>query len=211
MMETSISNFHTSFYIPAIQELAFNLPHVRILGANHCVKLRRTAFKRHELFQDVLCRHDYAERLVASFANKIQSEYYGRNRSVSIEGIALEHSSAAPQIDINSSTLSRPHHAVFHSFLSHDSKQDAATTTAHSKRLMSLLKNKQVLRISLSKILENTDSCAEQYRCASALYLMSVVSQTYCIRIDRGISAPGHGKELVDGLNAVDKRYIYIN
>ena len=24
-----------------------------------------------------------------------------------------------------------------------------------------------------------------------------------------GISTPGHGKEVVDGLNAVDKRYIY--
>ena len=52
--------------------------------------MRRTAFKRRELFQDVLCRRDYAERLVASFANQIQSEYYGGNRSVSIEGIALE-------------------------------------------------------------------------------------------------------------------------
>ena len=38
---------------------------------------------------------------------------------------------------------------------------------------------------------------------------MSVMSQTYSIIIDRGISAPGHGKEAVDGLNAVDKRYIY--
>ena len=55
----------------------------------------------------------------------------------------------------------------------------------------------------------NTDGCAEQYRCSSALYLMPVISQTYSIIIDQGISAPGHGKELVDGLNAVDKRYIY--
>ena len=38
---------------------------------------------------------------------------------------------------------------------------------------------------------------------------MSVMSQTYSIIIDHGISAPGYGKELVDGLNAVDKRYIY--
>ena len=38
---------------------------------------------------------------------------------------------------------------------------------------------------------------------------MSVMSQTYYIIIDRGISAPEHGKEVVDGLNAVDKRYIY--
>ena len=34
-----------------------------------------------------LFRRDYAERVVASFANQIQSEYYDGNRSVSIEGI----------------------------------------------------------------------------------------------------------------------------
>ena len=56
---------------------------------------------------------------------------------MSIEGIALEHFSSAPQKDIKSSTLSRPRHAVFHSFLSDDSKQDAATNTAQSKRLIS--------------------------------------------------------------------------
>ena len=38
---------------------------------------------------------------------------------------------------------------------------------------------------------------------------MSVMSQTYSIIIYRGISAPGNGKEVVDGLNAVDKRYMY--
>ena len=74
MMETSISDFHTSFYIPAIHKLAFHLPHVHVLGTNHCGELRRTAFKRSELFQDVLCRRDYAEMVVASFANQIQSE-----------------------------------------------------------------------------------------------------------------------------------------
>ena len=35
------------------------------------------------------------------------------------------------------------------------------------------------------------------------------MSQNYSIRVNRGISAPGHGKEVVDGLNAVDKRYIH--
>ena len=85
MMETTISDFHTSFYIPSIQKLSFHLPHVRILGTNHCGELRRTAFKQRELFQDVICRCDYDERVVASFAHQIQSYYYGRNRSVSIE------------------------------------------------------------------------------------------------------------------------------
>ena len=58
MMATNISDFHTSFCIPAIQKLAFHLPHVRILGTNHCGEMQRTAFKRRELFQDVICRRD---------------------------------------------------------------------------------------------------------------------------------------------------------
>ena len=33
--------------------------------------------------------------------------------------------------------------------------------------------------------------------------------QGYYIIIDRGISAPGNGKEVVNGINTVDKRYIY--
>ena len=39
---------------------------------------------------------------------------------------------------------------------------------------------------------------------------MSVMSQCYSVLIDQGISAPGNGKDMVDGLNYIDKRYIYI-
>ena len=38
---------------------------------------------------------------------------------------------------------------------------------------------------------------------------MSVMSQCYSVIIDRGISAPGHGKEVVDGLNAIGNSYLY--
>ena len=62
---------------------------------------------------------------------------------------------------------------------------------------------------SFSAIWEDTAGCAEQYRCDSALYLMSVMSQCYSIIIDRGIIAPGNCKGVVYGLNDVDKRYIY--
>ena len=72
MMETTISNCHTSFYIPAIQNLAFHLLYVRILGTNNWGEMRRTAFKQCELFQYVLCRRDYAERVVSRFFNQIQ-------------------------------------------------------------------------------------------------------------------------------------------
>ena len=52
---------------------------------------------------------------------------------------------------------------------SDDSKQDSATTNAHSKRLIELSKEQKVLTSTLGTIWENTDGCAEQYRCASAL------------------------------------------
>ena len=58
--ETTVSDFYTSFYILAIQNLAFHLAHVRILVTNHCGAMRHTAFKRRELFQDVLCCRDYS-------------------------------------------------------------------------------------------------------------------------------------------------------
>ena len=98
MTETTISYFHTSFYIPATQKLAFHLPHVRILGTNHCDEMRRTAFKQRELFQDVLCRSDYYEMVVARFDHQIKSEYYGRNRAVSLKGFDLEILSTLPNI-----------------------------------------------------------------------------------------------------------------
>ena len=72
MMDTKFLIFHTSFYIPDIQKLDCNLPHVRILRTNHCGAMQRTAFKRRELFQDVPCRCDYAERVGESFAHKIR-------------------------------------------------------------------------------------------------------------------------------------------
>ena len=152
MMETIISGFRTSFYMPAIQKLAFHLPHVRILGTNYWGEMRRTSFNWHELLQYVICCRDYAERIVASFAHQIYSEYYGGNRSVYIEGFVLEHFITLPQKNINSTTLSCQRHEDFHSFLSDDSKQDAATTTEHSKRLISLLKEKTLLTKYLSKI-----------------------------------------------------------
>ena len=38
---------------------------------------------------------------------------------------------------------------------------------------------------------------------------MSVLSQHQSIIFDQGISAPGHGNEVVGGLNAIGKRYMY--
>ena len=73
MMEATISNFRTSFYIPEIQKFAFHVPHVQLLGTNHCGKSCRTAFKRRKSFQDVLCCRDYSERVGATFTHQTLS------------------------------------------------------------------------------------------------------------------------------------------
>ena len=111
-----------------------------------------------------------------------------------IGSITLEHVSALPKADMNSTAPSRQRHAVFRSLLSDNIKQDSAITTSHCKHSISFLKEKKILATSFSTIWENTDGCDEQYRYASALYLMSVMYQSYSIIIDQGISAPGHGE-----------------
>ena len=96
---------------------------------------------------------------------------------------------------------------MFHSFLLYYRKQDAATNNAHRNSLIELLKKK--LMSTLSTIWENTDGCVDQYIFATALYLMSVLSQRHPIIFDRSISAPGHGKEVVYIIISIDKHYMY--
>ena len=92
-----------------------------------------------------MCCRYYAEILVASFSHQIQSEYYGGKRSVYIEGIALEHLRAPTHIKTAGTTQARTCHAVFHSFLFNDRKQDSATTIAHSKHIIELLKQQNIM------------------------------------------------------------------
>ena len=100
-----------------------------------------------------------------------------------------------------------PHHAVFHSFFSGYRKQDADITAAMSKCIIETLKNRKVLFPGISNIWQNTDGFAEQYRCTTELYLLSMLSHTYNIIIDSGVVAPGYVRYVVDGLNATDKSF----
>eukprot|EP00957_Ditylum_brightwellii_P045402 3441163-Ditylum_brightwellii.AAC.1 len=55
--------------------------------------------------------------------------------------------------------------------------------------------------------MEDTDGSSKQYRYASSLYLISTICMKYNIVIDCAVHAPGHGIDVVDGLNAADKRF----
>ena len=145
MTETSIVDFHKSFYITAIQKHALNLTQILIIATHHCGNTRQEALNCCSSYQDVLCSWDDSDFVVASFAHQIKSEYHGGNRSVSIECIALENFSTTYQETSFPYLLSCKHHAVFHYYILDDIKQDAATTAAHSKNIIELLKNRKLL------------------------------------------------------------------
>ena len=55
---------------------------------------------------------------------------------------------------------------------------------------------------------DQTDGCAKQYRCSISYYLMSYLSTSYQLVLDRAMNTPGNEKDVVDGFNAVKKLYL---
>ena len=69
-----------------------------------------------------------------------------------------------------------------------------------------MLEKKQMIRGGT--IWDQTDGCTNQYMCSIAYYMMSFLSKSYQFFIDRAVDTPGHGKGVVYGFNAVQKRYL---
>ena len=88
-----------------------------------------------------------------------------------------------------------------------DSRQYASTTHAHMVSMLTeLRKNKQLKQ--RCTIWESTDGYCKQYRCGTALFFKSIVSTDFNIIVDRIIGAPGYEKDVVDGINSCNKRYL---
>ena len=102
------------------------------------------------------------------------------------------------------------HQEVFHSFLLDDSKQDSEMTAAHSKHIMELLQNRKVLITNKGTIWDNKYGCGDQYRCATALYSLSMFYHAYNILIYCDFRTIGHGKYVAEGLNSAGKSFLTI-
>ena len=53
----------------------------------------------------------------------------------------------------------------------------------------------------ISTIRDNTDDYAYQYRCATTLYLLSMLAHAYNIIMDFWVGVPVHSREVVDVLS----------
>ena len=68
-----------------------------------------------------------------------------------IEDIALDHFSVPTHTETSVKPQARIHHSLF-TFFSYDSKQDFYTNIAHSKHIIELLNQRNILSNTLSKI-----------------------------------------------------------
>eukprot|EP00957_Ditylum_brightwellii_P098626 7512973-Ditylum_brightwellii.AAC.1 len=102
-----------------------------------------------------------------------------------MEGLTIEYIEASNILDEQKIVKGE-----FHSFLSDDSDQGAATTAAHTEIFMILLLESNRIDRSTSTVAEITNDCSKQYRFASSLYLISPISMEYGIVIDCAIGAP---------------------
>ena len=90
----------------------------------------------------------------------------------------------------------------FHSYISDYNEQDARDSHAHMVHIFKTFLESVRLVSGISTVWEDTYGCAKQYRCALGVYLITVMSYSYVIIIDRAINAPAHVKNVFDGLDA---------
>mgnify|MGYP000211327405 FL=1 len=196
-------------YLPMLEKYAYHRHHIILLGKYETSEDRKNALRP----GDVETTRDYAERLSFELNHEIMSQHFGNSLSLSIEGASVRF---FKQEDIkrykeDTSVTVKQEDSImhFHLHLSDVALQNAATTYYHMDVLIKhLIKNGNLVQGNC--LYGNTDGSGTQYRCSNALYFLSLLAFNYSIIIDRAVGAPGHGKDLVDGLNAVDKQYLKI-
>ena len=84
--------------------------------------------------------------------------------------------------------------------------QNAAKTAARLHTLLARIFDKKPM-IRGGTMWDQTNGCAKQYICSIDYYLIYFLSKSYQIFLDRALDTPVHGKDVVNGLNAVQKQY----
>ena len=117
--------------------------------------------------------HYYAKKISETTGIWIQSQYWGANRQLSMEGIYIEY---FPKI-VN---LGRKEaKSEYHKFISGDNEKYACNSHGHTvhpwKKFIEL-----VLFVSfLYAVWEDTNGCTHKYRSDFAIFLMALLSSLY--------------------------------
>jgi hypothetical protein len=94
-------------------------------------------------------------------------------------------------------------------YLSDEKQQDARTSFSNSAQMLMRMCEMGHLVPNEDEVLYvNTDGCTAQYKCAVTLMTYIWLADIFCIPIDVMITAPYHGKSLVDALAGLDKNFL---
>ena len=183
LKKVPFSLFFKDFYLKALIKYKKHRFQYIILSKNH------TGMDRKQIIEgEVWCQRDFAERLTLKFNDEAQFEHFAGGATISLEGVAVEFCNN----NDGNKTME------FHTYLSDGRQQDSAVVNNHMEKLILFLMAEGVLKEG-GRLLCHTDGCASQYRCGTAYYYLSSLAYRYRITIDRAISAPGHGKGIIDG------------
>ena len=188
-------------YEKQLKKMLYHKAHVKLLGKMHMIPSRK---QEAESKNCVEFQRDHAERYTPVAPNgQIQSEYYGQDVSISMEGSTA---TFKPLPDNKEGLDSTCHRVEFFSHLSNDKRQDGNTVYTNIRfTLNKLLQRGMIKRKTLDIVMDIVDGCGVQYRCGTVLYFLAKLAFDYDIIYDRAVQAPGHGKCIVDALNGIDK------
>ena len=82
----------------------------------------------------------------------------------------------------------------FDSRLSDEMDQGTSNTSTHHCIILQFILTKGIIYPFLTTMWDHTYVCAEQYRCASDIYLLSCLALEFSIITDRSVGSPVHGK-----------------
>ena len=180
-------------YLPSLETYIYYAHYISILSNIICGRLWHDTYYFKP--KNICTIRDYSEKMYTNVNLEIQSEHIGNGRSLSKKGNNIE----IVDKELNDT-------CAFHSYLSNDNCQDASTTHTHIIYMLEEWKNYHLK--NRCSIWESTDGYCKQYRCGAALFFKSIISVKSNVIVDCIIGAPGYEKDVVDGINSCNKRYL---
>ena len=87
-IQHNIVGFHKDFYIKKIVTLAYHLSYYKILGKHHVADVRHKSFESTPV--DTSTWSEYVERFSFDRVSQIHNNFFGNNRSSSMDGCCLD-------------------------------------------------------------------------------------------------------------------------
>ena len=199
-------------YAKQLRKMFSHKYHVILLGKDHKKKSRFEHTKRRANI--VKTERDFTERWDSNPNGQAQHEYFNKDESLGMEGISVMFKPKGQD----------KYETRYYSILSTEKAQDGNIVYQNTRIMFQDLKqhlydgseivqvnehmaNGEVVELQpcIIEILDDSDGCAVQYRCATAFFMIQKLCIELDIVYDRGIDAPGHGKKWIDAAGGVDK------